>query len=176
MVESSFWQQHLCQPAGKFALPLTQFVSKPFVLHTVAVLNPQTHQHFCNMWVDFCMWIFNCSTYCTLIHLNFFFPKVRHLLERVDGDEHRTDVCLKRFYIKDHTARTNKKINITGLNHLLLEVRKLCYSIKCSSFLSRFQSKLHFHTTIKETSDLIYGCHDVRGVQECGSGVSGDRA
>lgn len=44
------------------------------------------------------------QTYRSLIHFNFFFPKVRHLLERVDGDEHRADVRLEGFCIKEHNV------------------------------------------------------------------------
>lgn len=34
------------------------------------------------------------ATYRALIHLDFLVPKVGHLLEGVDGDEHRADVRL----------------------------------------------------------------------------------
>lgn len=49
----------------------------------------------------------NYGTYCALIHFNFFFAKVRHLLERIDRDEHRTNICLMGFYIKDHKGKEN---------------------------------------------------------------------
>lgn len=41
------------------------------------------------------------ATYRALIHLDFFVPKVGHLLEGVDGDEHGADVRLGWFYVKD---------------------------------------------------------------------------
>lgn len=40
------------------------------------------------------------DTHRALIHLYFLFPKIGHLLEGVDGDEHRADVCLVRLYVK----------------------------------------------------------------------------
>lgn len=92
---------------------------KAFVLQTVCLLKPRRHISTFTVWREFYglnLWdnkrylkcVHRSYTYCSLIHLNFFFPKVRHLLERVDGDEHRTDICLMRLYIKDHTRKTNK--------------------------------------------------------------------
>lgn len=44
-------------------------------------------------------------TYRALIHLNFLFPEVRHLLEGVDGDEHRADVGLVRSDVKGENCK-----------------------------------------------------------------------
>lgn len=42
-------------------------------------------------------------------------------------------------------GQTNQqKTNNTSLNHLLLEVQKLCYSIKCSSFHGSRVLKLNY--------------------------------
>lgn len=49
------------------------------------------------------------ATYRALIHLHFFVPKVGHLLEGVDGDEHRADVRLGWFYVKDQNVKKESK-------------------------------------------------------------------
>lgn len=65
-------------------------------------------------------------TYCALVHLNFFFTKVGHLLERVDGDEHRTNICLRRLPIKDHTRKTDnpQKTNNNKLTNIVPKSQK----------------------------------------------------
>lgn len=54
----------------------------------------RTTHFFCNVHIN------HPHTYRALIHLDFLFSKVGHLLEGVDGDEHRPDVCLARADVK----------------------------------------------------------------------------
>lgn len=101
MVVLNIWQQHLHQ----LQLEISHFIWKPLSV--------------------FCHFV-NCGTYtyCALIHLNFFVPKVRHLLKRVDRDKHGPNVCLI-------TLRNNqwKKVlkHIQNIHLIYKEVIKKSY-------------------------------------------------
>lgn len=49
------------------------------------------------------------DTHRALIHLYFLFPEIGHLLEGVDGDEHRADVCLVRLRVKGGKIAKRKR-------------------------------------------------------------------